>query len=449
MLLAGKSNIFRLVVVVFLLFLPAVLWPATLSVIYERTVKDSYGNDLGVLKTDVNSLNDLSPSNPWFSYLSNKVDSRDLFTYTQDIAKLLGRPLTLTISDQNKVSCSYKNSDGYHVDLYKHVTQLGSADGKKYVMLHELGHVAMLNAYPSYFDFDGLNYGSDNLHFLDEILPNYKTAWVEGWANAFAALKNNGKIYTIDLNSDSSLAFLKDNSFDEMSRNELFVAKFLFDICRKITSGKDKVFNVIAQTGPHYSLKDFCRAYLSKYPQDQIGLAQLLDQLSGGKISQSELLSYVNNGSNIVSRDFYNYLMSRGQNQTTTKKSLWASIVDFFSKLFGQKSTDGFASNAANSLSATVPQNPGPSIGISGSVEAPSSPAAQPPSETNQLQSVDDSVSVPSDFAAAQEEYFQAFAEYLKVISAKSPDPVKTQKALNRHRKAKSNLEAFKNRIRR
>jgi hypothetical protein len=148
------------------------------------------------------------------------------------------------------MSSSSKNASGYNLKLYRHVTQYSTANSQRFVFLHELGHVAMLNAYPASYNFTGLDYGADNLHYIDEILPNANTAWVEGWANAFAAWKNGGRVFNLDLGSTATLAFLKANTFEEMTRNELFTGKALYDIMRTLPSGRDKVYDVIARPGP-------------------------------------------------------------------------------------------------------------------------------------------------------------------------------------------------------
>ncbi|HOY65906.1 MAG TPA: hypothetical protein PLP29_03400 [Candidatus Ozemobacteraceae bacterium] len=418
---------------------------------YERAVTDAWGNEVGYQSVLVTSPDQLPTGSPWRAYFTNKVGTYTLWEYTQLIGKSLAQPLTLKFSDRNAVSSSYRSTTGYNISLYKHVTQYSSDDSKKFVFLHEMGHVAMLNAYPGGYSFSGLNYGSDNVHTLDEILPNTNTAWIEGWANAFAALKNNGKVFSLAFGSDTLTAFLVNNTFDEMNRNELFIGKTLYDIMLTFPGGKDKVFNVISATGPHTSMRDFCRAYIRLYPADQVAFAKLLDKNGYSKASLSQMLDYLNNGSNTVSREFYSYLQQRGSipggtsttstasTQTTPKKSFWSRISDFFSNLFGNRTPAVAASPVAPTIQASVSVSPE----VVPSSEVPTSQTSLSPIAPDEATSPAATGST-MDLAAAQEEYFAAFAAYNAALSRRPADPAAVKEALARFKAAKTRLNTLK-----
>ncbi|HMM61667.1 MAG TPA: hypothetical protein PKC25_16230, partial [Candidatus Rifleibacterium sp.] len=302
-----------LAVVILLVFTVMPAFSGGLNLVYEQVVKDSWGNEIGYRKVSFSKPSDLPAGSAWQKYLNLKLpDGKTIYEYALTTSQALSKPMTLTLSDRNSNSFTSKSSNSYNLNLYNYINSFSSDSSKTFLFLHEFGHVAMLNAYPSNYDFSGLDYGTDGKHYLDEILPNDNTAWIEGWGNAFAASKNNGMVFSFNLNNLSSLAFLKSNSFNEMSRNELFVAKTLYDSFNKITSGKEKTFNVISRTGPHYSLRDFCRRYVSMYPDEKDALAKILLDNSQGKMSLNEVLDYVNGGSRTVSRDLYDVLASSG-----------------------------------------------------------------------------------------------------------------------------------------
>lgn len=424
-----------------------------LYIVYEKAILDAWGNEVGTQRVMINSYEDLPLTSPWRSYLTQLVGTRTILDYTREVSKSLARPLTLMISDRNLVSSTSKSDSGYNLNLYKHVTQFTSSDSKKFIFLHELGHVAMLNAYPSSYSFAGLNYGSDNVHYMDEILPNTKTAWVEGWANAFAANKNNGKVFNLDMNSSSIVAFLKNNSFEQMTRNELFCGKMVYDVFAQLPSGRDKAFSVMSTTGPHNSLLDFCRSYVSRYPADQVGLARLLDQNSQGRISQAELLNYVNNGSYTVSSQLASYLNSRGgtivagtdTSSTTKSGGFWSSIGSFFKNLFGGLFGNKSAGSAVTSAPASVTPDAahlpmGNATPISASAEAPAQGSALPPSVKTDAPVVQ---SAP-DLATAHEEYLTAFAAYNAALAKGTSDSPEVKKALERLQASKVRVQSLR-----
>lgn len=423
---------------------------------YEKVTTDAWGNEIGYQTVLITSIDQLPAGSPWRAYFNNQVGGRNLWDYTQVIAGSLGRPLTMTISDRNQISSSYRSSTGYNVKLYRHVTQYTSDDSKKFVYLHELGHVAMLNAYGGSYSFSGLNYGTDNIHTLDEILPNANTAWVEGWANAFGALKNGGKVFSLSFSNDTTTAFLIDNTFEQMTRNELFVGKVLYDIMTTFASGRDKVFNILSTAGPHASLRDFCRAYVRAYPADQVALAKLLDKVGFSKASLNEMLDYLNGGSRTVSREFYTYLQQRGSiaggstttgsttstQTTSTRKSFWSRISDFFSGLFGRSSS--------TSTAAAAPQ-PSVTVGAAGtqygqvytSQSSDTSLAPVAPGENLNAPREDLALKLSS----AQEEYFAAFAAYNEALSRRPADQAAVKAALERFKAAKATLTSLKDSI--
>ncbi|MFZ2959889.1 MAG: hypothetical protein WA705_23670 [Candidatus Ozemobacteraceae bacterium] len=450
-----------LLVSLFILSASSALQAAALNLVYERIVYDFSGNEIGVERQTINSYEDLPLGNPWRSYLTQLVGTRTLLSYAQEISKSLSQPLNMTISDRDQVSASSKTANGFNLNLYKHVTQYSTEASKKFIFLHELGHVAMLNGYPSTYNFSGLDYGPDGTHYMDEILPNAKTAWIEGWANAFAASKNNGAVFNLDMKSSSIVAFLKNNTFEEMTRNELFTAKVTYDLFNSSTSGQSKSFNAISRTGPHNSLLDFCRGYLSLYPQDQVTLAKILDKDSQGKISQYELLAYVNGGSSTVSSALGSYLSSRSgssfaSTNTTSGSSssggFWSSLGSFFSRLFGGifGNQTGVAATPATppaeptALEARLNQGQNdagqsalpPGISASQGIEQISVDAPSAPSGSIENQTP----GITGDLAAAQEAYLQAFAVYNDTVAKYSNDSSVVKKALEALRSAKSRV---------
>lgn len=436
------------ILLVFSISLP--VFAGQLNLVYEQVVKDAYGNEIGYRTARLNSPNDLPSGSPWRDYLNQKLpDGKTIFEYARDTAPYLAKPLNFTISDRASVSFSSKDNYGYNLNVYEYVTRFSNNESKTFLFLHEFGHVAMLNSYPPSYDFIGLDYGSDNRHYIDEILPNANTAWVEGWANAFAANRNNGKVFNLDMNSSSIIAFLQNNSFAEMSRNELFVGKIVYDSFKKISSGKDKAYNVIAKTGAHYSLREFCRGFTSLYPDDKVALAKILVGNSFGKMSLNELLDYVNGGSRTVSRDLYNYLAtvglvkttSTGSTQTTSTQpttstssdSIWSRWFGWFSGLFRNKAPVAAAPAASVEVSSegTMP------IDIPGGATAPENPTVGSP----------DFLAGVNDLAKAQEIYYQAFADYNKLLSTKGAPAQDVQKALTRLQQAKAKVKELRQRM--
>ncbi len=428
-----------------------------LNLVYEQVVKDSYGNEIGYRTTRLTSPSQLPYGSPWRDYLNQKLpDGKTIFEYARDVAPYLSKPFNLTLSDRNNVSFSSKSYNGYNINIYEYVTRFSNNESKTFLFLHEFGHVAMLNSYPSSYDFIGLDYGSDNRHYIDEILPNANTAWVEGWANAFAANRNNGKVFSLDMNSSSIVAFLQNNSFEEMSRNELFVGKIVYDSFSKISSGKTKAFDVIAKTGPHYSLREFCRGFSTLYPNDKVGLARILVENSSGKATLNDILDYVNGGSRTVSRDLYNYLASAGLVKSTATQttqtnqssntgssssgSFWGRIFDWFAGLFGRKSQTPVAAAPAASVEVQpvdVSTNPANDI-PDGAATAPELPTT---GVNNSLAGVD-------DLAQAQEIYYLAFAEYNRLITQKGASDQEVKAALTKLQQAKAKVKELRQRMR-
>lgn len=331
------------------------LLAGNLNLKYEQVVTDRYGNELGYRTKTINSIDDLPAGSQWRDYLNTKLQNgKTIYEYASSISKSLSKDLNFTISDRDSNSYSCKESNGYAVNIYNYVNDFASDSSKSFLFMHEFGHVTMLNSYPRSYDFTNLDYGSDNRHYLDEILPNYNTAWVEGWANAFAAANNNGMVFSYDLKNPNSLAFLKENNFDEMSRNELFVAKVLYDSFKDIKGGQAAAYDVFARTSPHYSLEAFCQRYVQMYPQNKVGLAKILIENSYGKITLKELLGYVNGGSYTVTKELYallkdtglldgtatnNYMPSNTQQiaSNNSKTSFWSRIANFFRSIFGKR----------------------------------------------------------------------------------------------------------------
>jgi len=399
---------------------------ATLNITYERVVYDSNGNEIGYRKQQITSLTDLPKGNAWRTYLSKMIGTRTYFDYLKEVSGSLSQPLNVTISDRDLTSASSKTSSGYNIKLYKHVTQYSSASNQRFVLLHEIGHIAMLNSYPSSYNFKNLNYGSDNAHYMDEILPNTNTAWVEGWANAFAALKNNGMVFSTSLNSDTATAFLQNNTFEEMNRNELFVGKMLYDIMSTFSSGKNKVYNAIAKTGPHSSLQEFCQGYLSLYPNDQDALIELLKKNSCNKATEEELLKFVG------------------------KETLWSRVKNFFAKLFNFGSSESQSAVSAQPTTGVANETFDSSVtdyvpyGQVLFSTALSSNAAMSPSVTAAATATTQSSDQSKNIITAQEEYFKAFNEYNKILTTKTPDSPEVKTAKDRLVTAKSNIESLR-----
>ncbi|MBF0501509.1 MAG: hypothetical protein HQM09_15325 [Candidatus Riflebacteria bacterium] len=463
----------------FFILAASCLHAAALNLVYEHVIYDSSGNEIGTQRQTINSYEDLPPGNPWRMYLTELIGTQTLLGYVQNVSKSLAQPLNMTISDRDLVSASSKTSDGYNLTLYKNVTQYSSDASKKFVFLHELGHIAMLNGYPASYNFSGLNYGTDGNHYMDEILPDSHTAWIEGWANGFAATKNDGQVFTLDLQSDSTIAFLKDDTFEEMTRNELFNARVTDDLLSNGSTGRNKTFNAISCTGPHSTLKDFCNGYLSLYPQDQVTLAQILDHDSQGKMSQNDILAYVNGGSRSVSPGLASFLNNRdgtsivstntdptsstsstgytGSGSTSSTSSsggFWHSIGSFFSRLFG-----GIFGNKANAAATPTAAPVAPSVeqpaGFDGRLNKGGTAVSPdqtiiPPAASREPVSIYPSngstavSGVNENFTIVHDNYMRAFATYNGVLLKYPSNAPEVKMALENLRAAKDRLNALR-----
>lgn len=435
----------------------------SLNMVYEQVVTDSWGNEIGYRSVKIKTPDDLPSGSPWRAYLNTRLpEGKTVYEYSRDIAPYLSKPFNLTLSDRNSTAYTSKSSSGYNLNLYKYINNFASETSKTFLFLHEFGHVAMLNGYPNSYDFANLDYGSDNKHYLDEILPNDNTAWVEGWANAFAADKNNGMVFSFNLNRIDSVAFLQNNTFGEMARNELFVAKVLFDSFKNsnIASGKEKAFNVISKTGPHTSLREFCQKFVTLYPNDRAALAKILVDNSHGRVTLDEILLYVNGGSRTVSRDLYNCLAQAGlvvattgntgqaTNQTsgsnssnTTastagKTSFWGRIAGWFSGLFGR---------------AQSPIAPMPSLSADSSSPAVANGSTLPTNVATAPQNPEEgqnnSLAGVNDLGQAQDLYYQAFAEYNRLMASGS-NKQQVLEAQARMQQAKARLKELRRQLR-
>ncbi|MDD3147897.1 MAG: hypothetical protein PHD82_11380 [Candidatus Riflebacteria bacterium] len=442
-----------LAVVILLVITALPAFSGGLNIVYEQVVKDSWGNAIGYRSVNVSSPAALPAGSAWRNYLNLKLpDGQTIYEYALNTSQALSRPMTLTLSDRDSNSFTSKSSSTYNLNLYNYINSFSSDSSKAFLFLHEFGHVAMLNAYPSYYSFSGLDYGTDGRHYLDEILPNDNTAWVEGWGNAFAASKNNGMVFSFNLNNLSSLAFLKGNTFNEMSRNELFVAKVLYDSFNKIGSGKAKVFNAISRTGPHSSLLQFCQKYTALYPDDKAALAKILIENSQGSMTLDQVLLYVNGGSRTVSRDLYNSLAQAGlvavtagtttsptkpgsnttasNTSTTTSTSFWGRLTSWFGKLFGAGAQSPVAPLPSASVETTG--------AATGTVPADGATAPELPGTiTNEFNSI-------NDLGRAQEVYYQCFAEYNRLMASSGSSKQQVLEARNRMLQAKERVKTLR-----
>ena len=458
-----NNRLFKSLTFVFMMVLVAFSsnpsFAGNLNLVYEQAITDSYGNELGYRTYKINSLDELPIGSPWRSYLNTKLQSgKTIYEYASSISKSLSKDFNLTISDRDNNSYSSKNSDGsYNINIYNYVNNFGSDSSKSFLFLHEFGHVVMLNSYPRSYDFGNLDYGNDNRHYLDEVLPNHNTSWVEGWANAFAAANNNGMVFSYDLKKNDTLEFLKGKSFDEMCRNEVFVSKVLYDSFKDIEGGQAAAYDVFARTAPHYSLYDFCRKYVELYPQNKAALAKILVDNSYGAITLKELLTYINGGSYEVPRDLYNYLASAGMLNGTAsnnyasnkqpakqKTSIWSRIVGFFRKLFG-KSEETEVANAPSTSSTSITQDEAiynhytdGTISISNSVSAPAAGPVNPVAPAYQ------SVSAANEIEAAQIEYDRYYRDYKELTSSPNPDRQKILEIGYKMNEAKKKLDKLK-----
>ena len=448
-----KNRLFKSMLLVFAMLVVCTLptFAGNLNLKYEQVITDRYGNELGYRTYTINSLDDLPVGSQWRDYLNTKMQNgKTIYEYASSISNSLSKDLNLTISDRDSNSYSCKENNGYTVNIYNYVNDFASDSSKTFLFMHEFGHVTMLNSYPRSYDFTNLDYGTDNRHYLDEILPNYNTAWVEGWANAFAAANNNGMVFSYDLKSNTSLAFLKDNTFDEMSRNELFVSKVLYDSFKDIKGGQAAAYDVFAKSAPHYSLQGFCQQYVKMYPQNQVEMAKILIQNSYGRISLKELLTYINGGSYTVSKDLYavlqdsgllngtatsNYAPKNTQTASNTKPSLWDRIAGFFRKLFGKTETVS-APTATGSVVAkdeeVYSRYTDGTIAIRNSVSAPENGNHATSCSVTVEGSADVTFSDMS-IADAQELYYKYFNEYNELMAnpnANTQEIIEVQKRM-------------------
>ncbi len=438
---------------------------------YEQVVRDSYGNEVGYKTNVITDINQLPTNSPWRDYLNIKLaNGKTIYQFASTISKDLNNDFTMIISDRDQNSYSCKTKNGYQINLYDYVNNYASESSKAFLFLHEFGHTTMLNSYPGSYDFRDLDYGPDGVHYLDEILPNHNTAWVEGWANAFGAHNNNGKIFSIDINSNASLAFLRNNTFDERARNELFVSKVVFDMIRKIPNGQASVYNAFAKTGPHHSLYEFCNKYSQMYPQHKGLLAQILMEASLNQASLDDILLYINGGSKTVTPELYSSLVGLGlinnQGQQVAgnkgnvkpaepkKQSIFGKLFSWIGRLFGFSDTSGAlastvdtmhntgASGTINTQDYRVPTDG--SLAVKGSITGGGDIKASSPYSEKEK---DVSFNGSEDYLELQEAYYRYFAEYNKLMLNGNPDRDKVGEITSKMRRAKIKLkELEKNR---
>ena len=439
-----------------------------LNITYERLVTDEYGNEIGYNTYQINSIKDLPIGSPWRTYLETKLpNGSTIYEYVKSVSGQLGQTLNVHLSDSDSTCCSYKNpnDNSYNLDLYNCVHSY-SKENKTFVFLHEFGHVVMLNTYPEYYSFS-INYGEDGQHYLDEILPDYNTAWIEGWANAFGAVNNGGLCYGYNLNDKDALkGFLGNKTFDEMTRNEVFVGKVLYELMANIDGGVSAAYAEFYKSSPHFSLYDFCKGYVSSYPQNKVALAKILVENSFGKISLNDLLLYVNGGSRTVSKELYAYLESVGMvnttsnsnnnnntstnNTTTSKPSIWSRIVSFFKNLFGRKTntvvSEPTTNNKANTSVANLPasNNSVSNVSLSCFMESDGTNRAIAPimNDSNKATAVEMNTMTLKE---AQEEYLKYYAEYTELVSSQNPDMQKVNKVRSKYTEAYKKYIELKN----
>lgn len=457
-----KNRLFKSMLLVFAMLVVCTLptFASNLNLRYEQVITDKYGNELGYRTYTINSIDDLPVGSQWRDYLNTKMQNgKTIYEYAKNISGSLSKDLNFTISDRDSNSYSCKENNGYTVNIYNYVNDFAGDSSKTFLFMHEFGHVTMLNSYPRSYDFANLDYGPDNRHYLDEILPNYNTAWVEGWANAFAAANNNGMVFSYDLKKNTSLAFLKNNTFEEMSRNELFVAKVLYDSFKDIKGGQAAAYDVFAKSAPHYSLQGFCQQYVKMYPQNQVEFAKILIENSYGKISLKELLTYVNGGSYTVSKELYallqdsgllngtatnNYSSSNTQTASNSKPSLWDRITGFFKKLFGKSETvSAPTSNGSANVSDEELYNryTDGTMAIRNSVSAPESSNNHATASCVTVEGNADVTYSDMTIAEAQELYYKYFNQYNELMANPNANTQEVVEVRNRMLEAKDLLK--------
>jgi hypothetical protein len=438
-----NNLITRAILLFFMLAFALSAQAGAFSLKYEQVIKDSYGNEVGYKTSVITNINQLPANSPWRDYLNIKLpNGKTIYQYATSISSSLNNDFTMIISDRDQNSYSCKTKNGYQINIYDYVNNYASNSSKAFLFLHEFGHTTMLNSYPASYDFRNLDYGADGVHYLDEILPNHNTSWVEGWANAFAAHNNNGKIFSIDINSNSSMAFLSGKTFDERARNELFVSKILFDMIRALPNGQSCVYDVFAKTGPHSSLYEFCNKYVQLYPEHQGLLAQIIMSVTLNEASLDDILAYINGGSRTVSASLYASLQSMGlvnsqgkqvasNNKTNTtstastgqKQSVFGKLFSWIGRLFGFSDTNGAlatsvdsmynnsTSGVINSVDKNIDLNGG--MAIKGSITATGTATGNNASENIISEEKIDLSNYDSDsFLELQEKYYKTFAEY-------------------------------------
>ena len=427
---------------------------------YEKVVTDSYGNELGYQTVTVTDIKKLPAQ--WQEYLNLKLDSgKTIYEYASSISSSLNKDFTLTISDRDCNSYSYKNNSSYCVNIFNYVNNYSTDSSKKFLFLHEFGHSTMLNSYPANYDFNNLDYGTDGSHYLDEVLPNYNTAWVEGWANAFGAYNNGGMVFNVDLKQTSSLSFLKDKTLDQCARNELFVGKVVYDLMKNVEGGQAAVYEAFAKSAPHSSLYQFCNEYVSLYPENKAALAEILIANSQGNATLDDILLYVNGGSRTVSRDLYNYLVKAGlinsngtqtasnqqaSNNTSTKKQgLFSRIINWFSNLFNfNKVKETIASATGKSASSPDSIFDTPldgNLAVKGSVSShisASSPNIETVIDDGSINGLD-----TMGLTEAQNAYNKYLAEYNQMVNDSNADKKKLNETILKMHNAKNKIRAL------
>ncbi len=426
------------------------LYAGNLILKHERPVTIG-GRTIAYQTVQLSDPSQLPQGSPWRDYLNTRLDNgMTIYQYAKTASSALSKDMVLTLSDANGNSFSSRSKidNTYNIHLYDYLNRFESSRNKSYIFLHEFAHVVMLNSYPPSYNFGNLDYGSNGVHYLDDILPNHNTAWVEGWANGFAAHNNGGMIYDYDLNRSDCTAFLKRNTFDEMARNELFVAKVIYDAIRKIPGGQDSVYEAIARTSPHYSLQEFSAQYTARYPQNKVAMAKILFEASHGNISLDEMLAYVNNGSKKVSRDLYNYLDASGLLSAPQKKptppptsyagtsgktGFWDVIGDFFKKIFA------FFKPSSRESAPLLPDYSAAVAAASRGVSEPSSVEAYAPEERNESHHY----YLSEEALRAQKDYYKYLKQYNALMATKSPDMKKVKQVRDKLIEAKRIMRKY------
>ncbi len=178
----------------------------------------------------------------------------------------------------------------------------GSEADATSTMLHEFCH-SLDNTIKEFRN----PYGKDGSHFVNE-LTGKRAAFVEGWAEFNEMLESRSEanyvrnsIDRIRIESKSEegkyeTRAAKDLTGLQLTEVEGVNANIMYEMATKLPDGRRKVFAAFGKSNyPWRNLRHLVRALVKANPGDAAAVAEILDQATLGKLSDSELLDFLGN----------------------------------------------------------------------------------------------------------------------------------------------------------